>query len=291
MTVSRTNSNSVLALSGVAGNGPVTPPESTGDATSAAPAGDRIDSDAAHADLSGAAHRAGPLGAEPVRRSGVLGAITAHPPPAPLPPGAADIRWDDPAIPPPRGAVTPPRPEVLGPAVTAYNKAKEQGLVRNPTLTIIDYSLPSNQPRMWVIDMEHKQLVAQHLVAHGRSSSDPRNPAKSTSFSNTSESNKSNLGVLITGETYSGKHGRSLRLRGVEEGFNDHAEARAIVIHGADYATQATVDRQGYLGRSQGCPAMDPAIVQRVIDRIKHGSVVFGYGSDRTWLGRSEYLR
>lgn len=290
MTVSRTNSNNLMSLTSVGSTDPATTAESGDQGTSPA-VSDELSSDPQHTDLSGATRRATGLGAETDRRSGVLGAITAHPPPPPLPPGAADIIWDDPAIKPPRGAVTQPRPEVLGPAVTAYNKAKEQGLVRNPMLTIIDYSLPSTQPRLWVIDMQRKELVAQHLVSHGRASSDPRNPAKSTSFSNTGESHKSSLGVLITGETYSGRHGRSLKLRGVEAGFNDHAEARAIVLHGADYATQATVDSQGYLGRSQGCPAMDPAIAQRVIDRIKNGSVLFCYGSDRTWLGRSEYLR
>ena len=290
MTVSRTNSNSLSSLANLGSTEPVTTPEPGDQATTAA-VSDELSSEPQHTDLSGANRRTSGLGAEPDRRSGVLGAITAHPPPPPLPPGAADIKWDDPAIKPPRGAVTQPRPEVLGPAVTAYNKAHERGLVRNPMLTIIDYSLPSSQPRMWVIDMDRKQLVAQHLVAHGRASGDPRNPAKATSFSNTSESNKSSLGVLITGDTYHGKHGRSLRLHGQETGFNDHAEARAIVMHGADYATQSFVDQNGYLGRSQGCPAMDPDVVQRVIDRIKGGSVVFGYAPDRTWLGRSEFVR
>ncbi|MBN2358773.1 MAG: murein L,D-transpeptidase catalytic domain family protein [Deltaproteobacteria bacterium] len=289
--MARTNSPIPSTLNGAPTSTPVTAAEPAVEEPAAPPASDRIDGAAAHTDLSNAARRTASLGAEPERRSGVLGAITAHPPPPPLPPGAADIGWEDPEIAPPRGAVTRPRPEVLAAAVKAYHKASEQGLVRNPTLTVIDYSLPSSQPRLWVIDMQRKRLLAQHLVAHGRASSDSRNPAKATSFGNSAGSHKSSLGLLITGATHHGAHGRSLRLHGKEPGFNDLAEARAIVMHGADYATQSFVDQNGHLGRSQGCPALDPDVTQPVIDRIKGGSVVFAYADDRTWLGRSEYVR
>ena len=103
-------------------------------------------------------------------------------------------------------------------------------------------------------------------------------------------SKQSNLGLLKTAETYQGKHGYSLRLDGLEAGYNDNARARAIVVHGASYATQSFVDAHGRLGRSWGCPAVDSAISRRLIDTIKGGSLLFGYFPDTDWEDGSRYL-
>jgi hypothetical protein len=101
---------------------------------------------------------------------------------------------------------------------------------------------------------------------------------------------KSNIGLLTTAETYYGKNGYSLRLDGHEPGFNDLARERAIVIHGADYATEEFMNRMGRLGRSWGCPALDPEISREVIDTIKDGSVLFGWYPDRQWLDTSAFV-
>jgi hypothetical protein len=200
------------------------------------------------------------------------------------------INWTAPSILPPSGIVSKPRPEVLQAALKAYDKANERGLVRNQKLTVIDYSLPSTQARLWVVDMGQKKLFAQHLVAHGRNSGDAHDIARAASFSNRNNSNQSSLGVFTTAETYSGSHGYSLRLDGQESADNTNARMRAIVMHGADYATQAFIERNGYLGRSLGCPAIDPSISHEVIDAIKGNSVIFAYADDEDYLRRSDFL-
>jgi hypothetical protein len=109
-------------------------------------------------------------------------------------------------------------------------------------------------------------------------------------FSNRDGSHQSALGLYITAETYSGSHGRSLKLDGKEAGFNSAARGRAIVMHEADYASDAHVRRNGYMGRSWGCPAMDPAVAQDVIDLVKNGSAMLIYSPDADYLRRSRYL-
>ena len=100
----------------------------------------------------------------------------------------------------------------------------------------------------------------------------------------------SRLGLFQTGQTYQGHNGYSLRLRGLEPGFNDQSEERAIVIHGADYVSQAQTIRLGRLGRSWGCPAVRTPIARQLIDAIKGGSLLFAYFPDSEWLTRSQYL-
>ena len=175
---------------------------------------------------------------------------------------------------------------VLAQALTAYETAWKRGDTRKQIITVIDYSMPSSEKRLWVIDLANNTVVMNLHVAHGQGSGG-NTP---TQFSNTDSSHQSNVGLLKTAETYSGKHGYSLRLDGLEPGFNDNARPRAIVIHGADYATQDFVDRHGRLGRSWGCPAVDGAVSRRLIDAIKGGSLVFGYYPKADWLERSRYL-
>jgi hypothetical protein len=179
-------------------------------------------------------------------------------------------------------------PQVLQLALESTRCAIAQGAVAASaaTLTLIDYSRPSTVPRLWVVDLESGALLFEELVAHGSGSGDDL----ATRFSNTLDSRQSSLGLFTTEDTYVGKHGYSLRLQGLESGVNDRARERAIVMHGADYVSAQSIAALGRLGRSWGCPALRPAIVRDVIDRIKGGNVVFAYYPDPTWLAGSAFL-
>jgi len=165
------------------------------------------------------------------------------------------------------------------------------GHVRRPILTIIDYELPSYQQRLWVIDMKIGRVLYQELVAHGMGK--PRGSGgtmeEALSFSNEKGTLKSSLGLFVTAETYSGKHGYTLKLDGLEEGVNDHARERLIVLHGAHYVSEGRAGDR-LIGRSWGCPAVRPAIARILIDAIKGGSVLWIYYPHEEWLEDSEFL-
>lgn len=165
------------------------------------------------------------------------------------------------------------RPAVLRLALQAHARVAATGRTRRPLLTVIDYSLRSREPRLWVLDLAAGRVVARELVAHGRGTGGD----EAREFSNRPGSHQSSLGTFLTGATYRGKHGVSLRLKGLDRGLNHLAEARAIVIHGAEYVDQAIVRQLGRLGRSQGCPALSRSAAPRVIDLIRDGTVVFSY--------------
>jgi hypothetical protein len=168
-----------------------------------------------------------------------------------------------------------PRRSVLKAALAAYEAAIRHGSVaRTGLLTVIDYTLPSTEPRLWVLDLDEAKVLYRELVAHGRASGD--NVAKQ--FSNRSGSLMSSIGLFVTDETYIGQNGYSLRLRGLEPGVNDHAYDRAIVMHGAAYVDEGVVGALGRLGRSLGCPAVRLDIAQSLIDTIKDGTVMYAYG-------------
>jgi hypothetical protein len=174
------------------------------------------------------------------------------------------------------GLTDGPREAVLKAAWTAYSKALKKGAVaREGLLTIIDYTLPSTEPRLWVVDLLQGQVLYRELVAHGRASGD--NIAKK--FSNKSGSFMSSLGLFVTDQSYMGENGYSMRLRGLDKGVNDHAYDRAIVMHGADYVDEGVAQALGRLGRSLGCPAVRPDIASALIDTIKDGTVMFAYGA------------
>ena len=175
-------------------------------------------------------------------------------------------------------------PKVFALALEAASSAIAGGQVAAPsTLTVIDYSKPSTQPRMWVFDLRSRALLFQELVSHGRGSG----KTLATSFSNDPDSNKTSLGLFRTGETYVGHNGYSLRLDGLERGVNDRARERAIVIHGAPYVNAATAKANGYLGRSLGCPAVRPEVARELIDAVKGGGLLFAYYPDQDWLRTS----
>ncbi len=170
-------------------------------------------------------------------------------------------------------------------ALNAVACARSRGLVEGSILTLIDYSQPSDRRRLWVIDLEQGRVRFHEYVAHGRGSGQ----ARSIRFSNEEGSKQSSLGLFRTAETYVGRHGYSLRLDGLEPGVNDRARDRAIVIHGAEYATSTVARQFGRLGRSWGCPAVDPAIHRALIDGVRGGTAVFAYYPDADWLADSPY--
>ena len=183
------------------------------------------------------------------------------------------------------------RAEVLGLALDAYEQAEAEGAIRRPVLTIIDYELSSYEKRLWVIDMERQRLLHEEWVAHGMGK--PRGSGgtmeEALSFSNEHGTLKSSLGLFLTAETYWGGHGYTLRLDGLEEGINDNARERLIVLHGADYVSRDRAEDR-LVGRSWGCPAVRPAISQKLIDTIKGGSVLWIYYPEEGWLAESEFL-
>ena len=177
--------------------------------------------------------------------------------------------------------------EVFNLALSAAACAVRAGDVEDPsTLTVIDYSKPSSAKRLWVFDLRSRRILYEELVAHGQGSGGNY----ATQFSNQSETHRTSLGLFVTGETYVGTNGYSLRLDGLDDGVNDNARARAIVMHGAPYVSEAFVKSAGRLGRSWGCPAVRAGIAHELIDRVKGGSLVFSYYPDQKWLGSSRYL-
>jgi hypothetical protein len=176
--------------------------------------------------------------------------------------------------------------QIVDYAVKGYEKLVDSGLVKNPEyLTIVDLSQSSRSKRFYILDMKNDDLVRNTYVAHGKNSG--IDMAKS--FSNNFSSNKSSLGFYVTTSTYFGKHGLSLRIHGLEGGFNDNAEARSVVVHGASYVNAGRVN-SSYMGRSFGCPALPENEYADIINTIKDGSVMFIYGSDRNYLQSSTLL-
>lgn len=172
-------------------------------------------------------------------------------------------------------------------ALTGYNNLLIAGKIRKDNLlSILDFSLPSGKKRLFVIDLVTGELVFNTYAAHGRNSG----TAVATKFSNKENSFQSSLGFYITGDTYNGKHGMSLRLEGEEEGINDNALARGIVMHCASYVDEEIAARQGFIGRSQGCPALPGNIYKEVIEKIKSGSCLFLYSPDKYYTTHSKIL-
>jgi hypothetical protein len=177
-----------------------------------------------------------------------------------------------------------PRRPVLDAALAAYSDAGRRGLVsRAGLLTVIDYTRPSGEPRLWVLDLEEPRVLFRELVAHGRESGGDLTER----FSNRPGSLMTSLGLFVTDAAYVGRNGYSLRLHGLEPGINDNAYNRAIVMHGAAYVSRELVKRLGRLGRSLGCPALPEAVARTVIDTIKGGTVLYAYGQTRVTAARN----
>lgn len=164
---------------------------------------------------------------------------------------------------------------------------QKHSLTNSDIITIIDFSLPSSEKRMYVIDLKNKKLLFHTIVSHGKNSGD----IYATKFSNNYGSFQSSLGYYVTENTYEGRNGYSLVINGLEKNINDQAKARAVVIHGADYCSEAIIKKTGRLGRSQGCPALPRELNTPIINTIKEGSMVFIYADNREYFASSKLLQ
>ena len=172
-------------------------------------------------------------------------------------------------------------------AFIGYNNLRSEGKLRQVgLLSVIDFTQKSTEKRFYTLDLDSKKVVFHSLVSHGRNTGE--NEAKF--FSNRPHSNQSSLGFYITGETYVGSKGYSLRLDGVDGSYNSNMRNRAVVMHEADYVSEYWIQRYGRLGRSQGCPALPKAISKKVIDTIKDRTLIFAYFNDDSYLTSSAHL-
>lgn len=177
--------------------------------------------------------------------------------------------------------------DVFNMAFKGFEKLSSVGRLNSDSLlTIIDFTKSSREKRMFVVDLKSMQVVFNTVVSHGMNSG----AEYARHFSNKMNSHQSSLGFYVTGEPYKGSNGYSLKLDGVEQGFNDKAMDRAIVIHGAPYANERIIQVKGYLGRSHGCPALPQQLSKHVINSIKQGNLVFVYYPDQKYLKESEIL-
>ncbi|MET3535425.1 murein L,D-transpeptidase catalytic domain family protein [Chryseobacterium limigenitum] len=179
--------------------------------------------------------------------------------------------------------------EVFFKALTGFENLKKAGLLNQDAhlLTVCDFSMSSNTKRLWVIDTEEKKVLFNSLVAHGKNTGEEF----ATNFSNTNSSLQSSLGFYITDATYNGDNGYSLRLLGMDKGFNDAAYKRAIVMHGADYVSEDFAAVHKRIGRSWGCPAVPRDLTQPIINTIKGRNCLFIYYPDQNYLSKSEWLK
>jgi len=178
--------------------------------------------------------------------------------------------------------------EVFELALKGYLKLKAENRLDNPDiLTIVDFSQTSKNKRLFVVDFEKQELLFHTLVAHGRNTGGEY----AKHFSNVNGSHKSSLGFYITKNNHMGSRvGFSMIMEGIEKGFNDNARNRQIIMHGADYATEDFINRNGRLGRSYGCPAVPPEVIRPIVDIIQNGTCLFIYYPDDTYLSSSPVL-
>jgi L,D-transpeptidase catalytic domain len=180
-----------------------------------------------------------------------------------------------------------PALQLLKTALAGYEILVEEQPLNHPeVITIIDFSLPSDKERLWVIDLIHTKVLFHCLVSHGRNSGE----LMAEYFSNSPGSYASSPGFYLTGETYIGKHGLSLALDGIEKGINDKARERSIVIHGADYVSSDFIRKNGRLGRSLGCLAVPEELNKEIIQTIKEGSCLFIYVPKASYLTNSHII-
>jgi len=172
-------------------------------------------------------------------------------------------------------------------AMTGYFNLRQQGkLSDKKMISIIDFSKKSSLKRFYTIDLEQLAVKFFTYVSHGKNTGED----EAKSFSNVLHSNQSSLGFYVTGETYVGSKGYSLKLDGMEKGYNDNIRERAVVIHNADYVSEAFIKKYGRLGRSQGCPALPVELGKKIIDVVKNKTAIFAYSEDGQYLQASSIL-
>jgi hypothetical protein len=177
--------------------------------------------------------------------------------------------------------------KLLQTALSGYELLVEEKYVSRPeVITIIDFSLPSDKKRLWILDLKNGKVLFRCLVSHGRNSGE----LMAKNFSNNPGSNASSPGFYSTGEAYIGKHGLSLALDGLETGINDKARERAIVMHGADYVSADFIMKYGRLGRSLGCPAIPVELSKEIIQTIEGGSCLFIYAPESSYTSNSHII-
>lgn len=179
------------------------------------------------------------------------------------------------------------KPEVVKLAITAFRQAIKLGVdVKKPIITVIDYTLASTQKRLWVVDLSKKEILHTSLVAHGKYSGENY----TTKVSNRMGSLQTSVGLFLTEDTYFGRDGFSLHLQGLENGFNDKAKARTIVLHGAPYVSKEFASSLGRIGRSWGCPAVEKPLAKPIINTIKDGTLILAFYKDPQWLRNSKFI-
>lgn len=179
------------------------------------------------------------------------------------------------------------KPSVIKLAIGAFYQAQKLGINTSKSiLTVIDYSLPSTQKRMWVLDLNREEILHTSMVAHGKHSGENY----TTNFSNRIGSLQTSIGVFLTENTYFGRDGYSLRIKGLEKGFNDNAMVRTIVLHGAPYVSKQFAATVGRAGRSWGCPAVEKPLAKPIINDIKDGTLIFSFYPDKEWLKNSKFI-
>jgi hypothetical protein len=172
-------------------------------------------------------------------------------------------------------------------ALKGFNFMRERGMLGDKEIiSIVDFSKPSSVKRLFIIDLQNVKVLFKTYVAHGSKSG----KEFANQFSNVLSSNKSSLGFYETLNTYVGGNGYSLRLQGMEQGINDNANKRSIVLHGAGYVDERLIHSQGYIGRSWGCPAVPQALHRSIIDKIKNGTCLFIFSPDSKYLSNSKIL-
>jgi len=176
---------------------------------------------------------------------------------------------------------------VINKVLTILSCTNQYNIEHNNILTIIDYSLPANEKRLWIFDLAENKLLFHTYVSHGIKSG----ALLSTLFSNKYDSKSSSIGVYETDKSYYGRHGLSLRLKGLERGFNDNASNRSIVMHGGWYVEEKFIKKYGRAGRSWGCPAVPDNLSKPIINTIKDNSLIVVYYPNDDWLVKSRFLR
>lgn len=179
------------------------------------------------------------------------------------------------------------RPQVVKTALTAYKNAQKRGIKdQKGLITVIDYSMPSSEKRLWVLDIRNHQVLYHTWVAHGKNSG----INYPDHFSNRPKSLESSIGLYLTEHTYFGHDGYSLVLKGLDKGFNNNAERRHIIMHGAYYVSEYILENYGRIGRSWGCPALSKTMAKPIISTIKDHTLVLAYYPNKQWLDHSVYL-
>jgi hypothetical protein len=172
-------------------------------------------------------------------------------------------------------------------ALKGMEKLLQAGITQKDNIiAIADFSQPSTNKRLYIVDLDNYELKFRTWVAHGKRSG----AEMAEQFSNKVSSNQSSPGFYVTRSTYQGKHGYSLRLEGVEKGINDNAGRRAIVMHGADYVNPNIIPKLGYIGRSQGCPAIPMNLHRPVINQLKEGACLFIYSPADSYVKKSSLI-